>query len=140
VASTATRGRPPETPRAARPGIDALLAEADAARAEGRLDDASRALASIAAEFPRDDRAPSALFTLGRIERRRGRPLDAAEAFSRCAELAPRGPLAEDALAEAARAYADGGNAARAQALAARYLATHPEGTYAARMRALLGG
>lgn len=114
------------------------LAGADAARAAGRLDDAAKELELLAASYPHDPRLPSALFSLGRVEHARHREAAAARAFERCIKAAPTGPLAEDALAEAATAWAAAGERERARTRANDYLAHYPRGVQAARMQALL--
>lgn len=120
------------------PSVTALLAAADAARESERLGEAARALGQIAALHAADPRVPSALFTLGRVERSRGRHAAAASAFERCLQRAPRGPLAEDAMAEAAASWAAAGNQDKARAGAGRYLETFPGRSHTARMRRLV--
>ncbi len=119
------------------PSVESLLASADAARGAGRLAEAANALGRIATFHAGDPRVTSALFTLGRVERSRGRSAAAAAAFERCWRRSPRGPLAEDAIAEAATSWAFAGDAAKARSISARYLESFPRGTHAARMRAL---
>lgn len=120
------------------PTVETLLAKADEARAAHRYDEAAAALRTMIASFPGDPRVASALFTLGRVERMRGRHAAAAEAFARCSKAAPHGALAEDALAEEASSWKSGGDAGRAKAAAQRYLKQHPAGPHAARMMPLL--
>jgi transmembrane sensor len=127
----------PTVSRAARPSASELLARADAARAEGRPADASRALEAFIASYPRERRVPATLFTLGRVENARGRAREAAAAFDRCVRARPDGPLADDALAEAAQSWRVAGVAERAGADARAYLAAHPNGLHAAAMREL---
>ena len=79
-----------------------------------------------------------ALFTLGRVERSRGRHAAAAEAFARCYKVAPHGSLAEDAVAEEAASWKSAGDNARAKMAAKRYLDLHPAGAHAARMLPLV--
>lgn len=118
-------------------GPDELLARADTARRAGRTDDAAAALRELVDRHSRDPRVPTALFTLARIERSRGRHAAAATAFAECRARAPSGPLAEDALAEEATAWVAAGDLARAKETARRYLSLHPSGLYADRMRAI---
>jgi transmembrane sensor len=89
------------------------------------------------ASYPGDPRLASALFTLGRVERARGKHAAAAEAFARCHKVAPHGSLAEDALAEEAVSWRSAGDGARAKAAAQRYMKLHPGGAHAARMMPL---
>lgn len=112
--------------------VDALLSGVDAARAEGRLDDAAELLRTLIAQHPGDPRVASAHFTLGRVERGRGRHAAAAAAFAKVT-----GPLAEDALAEEATSWKAAGDPARARAAAKRYLTLHPKGLHAQRMLTL---
>jgi TolA-binding protein len=115
-----------------------LLARADGHRRAGRTTEAMEALERLLAEHPDDPRAASAAFTLGRLEQRRGRHARAAAAFARSRGAAPSGPLAEDALAQEATSWAAAGERARAREAAGRYLALHPDGLHAPRMRALV--
>lgn len=125
------RPRPP-------PSIEEALAIADEARREGRLDDAARALERATLAHPDDPRSATALFTLGRVERARGRHRAAALAFDRSLARAPHGSLAEDALAESALSWSAAGDPERARSAAERYLAAHPDGLYAERVRRLV--
>ncbi|MBK7398495.1 MAG: FecR domain-containing protein [Myxococcales bacterium] len=112
-----------------KPTVEALLAGADQARAEGRLDDAAEQLRTLVTTYPGDPRAASAWFTLGKVERGRGRHAAAAAAFAKVS-----GALAEDALAEEATSWKSAGDAARARTTAKRYLELHPKGLHAQRM------
>lgn len=140
----AARSRPRTSSSAAReplrpaPPMDSLLAEADLARRAGRLDEAARALRAAIAEHSSDPRVSTALFSLARVERRRGRDAAAAQAFERSYAADPDAVLAEDALAEAAVSWAACGRADRARADAARYLERFPSGVYVERVRALV--
>ena len=115
--------------------VDALLRQADAARRDGRLADASRALSTAIDALGRDPRSATALFTLGRVERTRGRHVAAANAFESAYERDPGAILAEDALAEATVSWADAGRTERARAGAERYLSHYPAGQYLERVR-----
>jgi transmembrane sensor len=128
---------PPLEKKAAGPTVEALLAKADEARGAHRYDEAATALRTMIAAYPGDPRVASALFTLGRVERARGRHGAAAEAFARCHKVAPHGSLAEDALAEEALSWKSAGDAARARAAAQRYVKLHPGGAHVARMMPL---
>jgi len=125
----------PESPEAAT--LSNLLEQVDAARKQGELVEASQLLDQIAEQFPRDPRAIAAMFTRGNVERALGNHRKAARAYSRCFELAPSGPLAEDAMAESAACWAEAGDAARASDAAWSYLERYPSGTHAGRMRRL---
>lgn len=127
----------PKVPEQGAAGGDAatLLARADAARASGSLDEAARLLRRLVATHPRDPRVTLALFSLGRVERRRGNHQAAAQAFERCGA-----GLRGDAMAEAAASWIAAGQPARARASAQRYLSTYPEGVHAAQMRTLADG
>jgi transmembrane sensor len=120
------------------PSASALQATADAARLAGRNAEAAAALEKLVALHPSDPRVPGALFTLGRIERARGRYGASAHAFERCHGVAPGGPLAQDALAEAAASWSTAGASEAARSDANKYLSHWPNGPNAARMRALL--
>jgi hypothetical protein len=117
------------------PTAAALLRRADEARASGRFEEAISALRTLIAEHPRDRRVTHALFSIGQIERQRGRHAAAAQAFEQCGNA-----LQGDAIAEAATAWSAAGRGDRARAAALRYLAAFPEGVHAERMRALSGG
>ncbi len=130
----------PSAPSGARPAVPtaaSLQADADAARVAGNNGDAASALRKLVSLYPRDPRVPGALFTLGRVERARGREDESARAFERCVAAAPKGPLAGDALAEAATSWASAGATGAAKTDAAKYLSRYPDGPSAARMRAL---
>ena len=97
--------------------------------------DASRALSTAIDALGRDPRSATALFTLGRVERTRGRHVAAANAFESAYERDPGAILAEDALAEATVSWADAGRTERARAGAERYLSHYPAGQYLERVR-----
>ncbi len=126
-------------PAVARASIDTLLADADAARAGGDLRRAAAALSELVRRFPRDPRAYSAHFQLGKVERARGRHAAAATAFVRCWKRSPAGALAEDARAESAMSWSAAGRDDRARNAARSYLERYPGGTHRTRMRALVG-
>lgn len=122
----------------AAPSIEALLADADAARAKGDNSRAAAALSELVSRYPRDPQAYSASFQLGKVQRGRGLHAAAAQAFAACVRRAPRGALAEDARAEAAVEWRAAGRADKARKAAEAYLAQYPAGTHAERMRQLL--
>ncbi len=128
----------PEPAPEAAPSLSEQLALADAARRAGRLDEATSILRAAVEAHDGEPGLDSALFTLGRLERRRGRHADAAEAFARSHAAAPEGPIAEDARAEEAVSLMEAGLVVRGRASARRYLQAHPEGLHASRVRALL--
>ncbi|TPV93581.1 MAG: tetratricopeptide repeat protein [Myxococcales bacterium FL481] len=121
----------------AEPSIS-LLEQADAARRARRFDEAAGLLRRHLAQHPSGSSAASAAFTLGLVERQRGRAAAAADAFARCRRLDPMGALAEDAWVEEAEALAAAGRGERAAALARRYVSGRPSGTYRVRMKRLL--
>jgi transmembrane sensor len=95
-------------------------------------------LARVTDKFARDKQAPLAAFTLGRVLLEDlGQPGRAADAFRRAQQLAPKGPLASDALAREADAALRAGQSDRAKQLAQRYLEAYPEGPHAQRLRKL---
>lgn len=115
-----------------------LMLAADVARNSRHAADATRYLARVADGFPRDGRAPLAAFTLGRVLLEDlHQPGRAADAFRRAQQLAPRGPMASDALAREADAALQAGQADRARQLAARYVLQYPNGPQAQRLRKL---
>lgn len=131
---------PAATHRTAKPAasVEALLADADAARASGNLPRAAAALSELVRRHSDDPQAYGAYFQLGKVERARGRHAAAAAAFVRCWKRSPKGSLAEDARAEAAVSWHAAGRDEEARAAAEGYLARHPGGTHEARMRSLL--
>jgi transmembrane sensor len=78
---------------------------------------------------PDDPRAPLAAFTLARVHLEElGAPREAARAFARARELAPNGPLAEDALAREVEAWSRAGETETAHARAVEYTQRYPAG------------
>jgi hypothetical protein len=129
---------PPPSVRPPRPADrEALLGRADDARRSGDLDAAARWYAEAEALGTPEERAEVARLS-ARIESRRGRHARAARAYERCLAGAPEGPHAEDALAGAALAWSDAGDAARARGFAADYVARWPTGLHRAAMNRLL--
>jgi len=115
-----------------------LMLAADVARLSRHPGDATHYLSRVSDAFPRDKQAPLAAFTLGRVLLEDlGQPGRAADAFRRAQQLAPKGPLASDALAREADAAQRAGQAERARQLAARYLDLYPDGPQAQRLRKL---
>jgi TolA-binding protein len=87
---------------------------------------------------PDDTRAALAQFVLGRVQSAQGAHRDAARAFAACLAREPSGSLAEDALAELARAHSRAGERAEAVAAAQRYLSSYPRGVHQRAMRELV--
>jgi transmembrane sensor len=113
---------------------------ADAARREGRPQEAIAPLRSVVEGVPSDPRAPLAAFTLGRVLLDDlKRPADAAAAFAQARQLAPSGPLAEDALAREVESWAAAHDAVRARATAEEYGRLFPGGRRARFVRQLGG-
>ena len=126
--------------RATDESAQALLAEVDVARAEGKPERAVELLRRILSEHPRDPRASLAAFTLGRVLLNElGRPREAAAAFHEVRRRAPASQFAEDALAREVEAWNAAGEPARARALAVVYLERYPSGRHALRLKALAG-
>jgi transmembrane sensor len=99
------------------PSAAKLMADADRARLVGRFEEGASLLERLVREHPGDPRAPLAAFSLGRLLLGElHRPADAARAFARARALAPDGPLADDALAREAEAWARAGEPERARA------------------------
>jgi transmembrane sensor len=138
-AASSSTARPPVSTTVAPepPSAATLEAQADAARIAGDNGQAAAALERLVAVHPRDPRVPSALFTLGRVERARSMVGASARAFERCFLAAPSGPLAQDALAEAAQSWSSAGNDDAARQAAGKYLARWPHGPAAVQMRAI---
>ena len=129
-----------DSERATDESAQALLAEVDVARSQGKPDRAVELLRRILREHQRDPRAPLAAFTLGRVLLNElGRPREAAEAFHEVRQRAPASQFAEDALAREVEAWNAAGEPARARTLAALYLERYPSGRHALRIKALAG-
>jgi len=118
--------------------VASLLAKADAARARGDQAAAERAFATIVGQHSQDPRAQSAAFSLGRLQRARGNFSAAATTFKALRQKVPNGPLAEDASAEEANAWALAGQSELSRSAAAQYVKRYPEGAHAGRMQRLL--
>ncbi|MEM9490857.1 MAG: tetratricopeptide repeat protein [Myxococcota bacterium] len=109
--------------------VPALMLAADVYRSTGRPRRAAGMLQRVIDSFPGDPRAPLAAFTLGRIWLDDlDRPARAARTFARARKLAPRGALAEDALAREVEAWSRAGHSERARDRAERYLDLYPDG------------
>ena len=119
-----TRSASQETP-------DALFDAADKARAAGDFDKAAAKLTTLISRNVGANETASAYFTLGKVERRRGRLRQAAKAFDACADMTSPHALKEDAFAEAARAWSAAGDRIRAQKRTEAYLQRYPNGIHA---------
>jgi hypothetical protein len=109
--------------------MDDLLLAGDVARLSGHADAAVALLMRAVALHAGDPRAPLAAFTLGRVQLEQlGAPREAALAFARALELAPRGPLAEDALAREVEAWSRSGETDTARTRARDYVQRYPDG------------
>jgi transmembrane sensor len=109
--------------------MEDLLLAGDVARLSGHADAAVAQLSRAMARHPDDPRAPLAAFTLGRVQLEDlGSPREAAHAFARARELAPGGPLAEDALAREVEAWSRAGETETARARALAYTRRYPDG------------
>lgn len=131
-----------------REGLAAQLARLDAddldrvahgARLIGAAGPAREALLTLRRRFPRDPRARTAAFLLGRVALDlAGEPTEAAAWFSTYLQQQPNGPLAEEARGRLLLLWRDAGDEARARAAAQDYLEHHPDGSRAAQARALI--
>lgn len=82
--------------------VASLFEAADAARLEGRFEDAVAPLTAIFSRYPSDPRAAIAAFQLGLVQADDlNDPSAAARAFARALALDPTGPLARDAAVRA---------------------------------------
>jgi len=137
--------RPHETKRSAPreesgETAEGLLAEADAERAAGHVEQGAAILRRLLRDHAHDARAPLAAFTLGRLLLvELDRPREAATAFAQVRALASRGPFAEDALAREVEAWKRAGDADKVRARAQEYLKNYPSGRRANTVRILSG-
>jgi transmembrane sensor len=110
---------------------EARLRDADALRAEGRLDEAIAMLQTIADDTTAGNERALAAFTLARLELdRRHHPVEAAAAFTHAIDLGLREPLLEDARARRVEALARASDVAGARLAADTYLSHHPSGRW----------
>jgi TolA-binding protein len=127
------------TTQLARLGADDLDRVAHSARLAGAAGPAREALLALRRRFPRDPRARTAAFLLGRVALDlAGEPTEAAAWFSTYLQQQPNGPLAEEARGRLLQLWRDAGDGARARAAAQDYLDHHPDGSRAAQARALI--
>ena len=116
-----------KTPDDVRDRPNELLLAADVARLSGHPGKAVPYLDKVIKRYPKDPRAPSAAFTLGRVQLYSlGQAGQAAKSFNTARILAPNGPLAADALAREAESWQRAGNTARGKTLARDYLRPLP--------------
>jgi TolA-binding protein len=118
-----------------------LLRAADEDRFAGRTEQAKAKLKLARTRFPGTAVAASAAFALGRLAfDQRGSYAEAGDWFERYLEESPSGELAREALGRAIESRARAGESARAQVLAARYLAFYPDGPHSTFARRILKG
>lgn len=126
AADSAALVRPSPAPMSPSPDpVGELLLAADATVARSISDpsvsllDAVASLERVVKRYPSDSRAPLAAFTAGRLLQEQLRqPLAAGRSFMMARVLAPRGPLAEDALLRELECSAQAGQWVRGKELA----------------------
>jgi transmembrane sensor len=116
------------TPAAVGANSADLLLAADVARLSGHPAEAVPYLERLLATHPTSGEAPLAAFTMGRTLMGLGRADAAIAAFAKARSLAPRGPLAEDALVRQVEAASRTGNTTLAKKLATQYERSYPNG------------
>ena len=109
-------------------GVGDLLLAADAARLSGHPKAALTYIERVLHDHPKDPRAPSAAYTLGKIYLQTKDNSRAAELFAKARALAPEGPLASDALAREVQAWSRASDNAKARARAEEYVRLYPNG------------
>jgi hypothetical protein len=128
-------------------GIDAAVAEADAAelvaladaaRYAGRTYLAERALRAQRTRFPGTPAASAAAFFLGRLADDRGAAADGLEWYQRYLSEEPRGAYAAEALGREMIGVARLSGPPAARELAREYLNRFPDGTYLLHAQAIL--
>ena len=139
--SALTRRRHRAALRAQEQAAEELFGQANVARRAGRVEEAARQYAELAARYPRDRRAALAAFELGRIRMDsladvRG----AVEALDRALKLDARRAFAEDALARLVLAHEALGDRAACVRARDRYLARYAEGVHAQHVSLRCGG
>ncbi|HVZ73427.1 MAG TPA: tetratricopeptide repeat protein, partial [Polyangia bacterium] len=117
---------------------DDLLLAADVARQAGRPAEAVPFLERVVKDHPRQTCAQLAGFSLGKVYLDSlDQPALAAKAFAGVRQAAPKGGLAQDALAREVEAWSRAGDAARAHATALEYVSLYPDGRRVAAVRVL---
>ena len=107
---------------------EALMDAADAARLSNHPEVAARYLGRVLTDHRGSPSTPLAAFTLGRLLLERlARPSEAAEAFAAARDLAPRGSLAQDALAREVEAWSKAGRSEEAYRRAHVFVQSYPE-------------
>jgi tetratricopeptide (TPR) repeat protein len=119
---------------------DDLLLAADVVRQAGRPEQAVPFLERVVKDHPRELCAQLAGFSLGKVYLDSlNEPALAAASFARVLAAAPRGGLAQDALAREVEAWSRAGETARAHASALEYVRLYPQGRRLAAVRDLGG-
>lgn len=138
--TTTTSATPVASGASAAPPATAseLLARANTDRYAGRFDAATESLDTVRRRFRGTDAAATAAFELGRIA------FDAQHDFATAGDWfdtylreRPAGALAREALGRAIESRHRAGDGARAEQLAARYVAAYPDGPHSALARRL---
>lgn len=117
---------------------ESLFAAVDDARRRSDWNTAARLLKRIIHLNENRFSQASAQFTLGKVERARGKHASAATLFEQCAKRAPSRSMREDGMAEAALSWRAAGNSVRAKTIARTYLQTYPKGMYVSEMNGLV--
>ncbi len=111
------------------PTAATLLAEADAARRAGEIDEALATL-RVASRRAGDPDAALAGFTRGRLAQEHGRAAEAVADFERALRVGLPAALAESARHRLIAAHAATGDPEAARSAARDYLRRYPDGTY----------
>jgi transmembrane sensor len=107
---------------------ESLMEAADAARLSNHPETAALYLQKVIVQHRSSPATPLAAFTLGRVLLERlGRPAEAAEAFATARELAPRGSLAQDALAREVESWSKAGHAKEAYDRSRTFMERYPD-------------
>jgi tetratricopeptide (TPR) repeat protein len=128
----------PPVAKSGAPTAKQLFERAQAARAQGKLDEAAALLRTLRRLHPSDPRASLAAFELARIQLdTRGDPKEADQALKEAIESAPAGaPHLEDAEARRVQALEAAGDHAGCVAAKNAYLARYPKGVHRAQVSA----